>query len=459
MTGGYWRATRSPLMEGWKTQSLDGEPVAPLMGTFRERGEWSEGTLRCTVFPNFWQHASDDHAVATRITPLDATTSQVDVSWFVHKDAVEGATTTSARLMPFWQRTSEQDWDICEANQAGILSPRYEPGPVFAHARNQRAALRRLVSRRARWTACAPQGGARLSKLPAAARIVIIGGGAIGCSIAYHLAKLGERDVLLLEKKALTAGSTWHAAGLVGQLRSKVNLTRLMQYSAALCASIGAETGQDVGFHKVGSLRLASSDARWEELKRNAAAAKSCGLDVELIGPGEIKEKFPLVDLKDVRGATWIASDGYVDPYSLTMAYAKGARAGGVKIAEGVTVSGFRQANGRITHVQTDQGEVACEVAVNAAGLWARHVGEMAGLELPVTVLEHQYLVTEKSPLIPDQLPTLRDPDLNFYLKSEPGCVCDRRAGRRAPSRCTAPASCRWISGRSCFRRTWSASR
>ena len=190
-----------------------------------------------------------------------------------------------------------------------------------------------------------------MSTLPASARIVIIGGGAVGCSIAYHLAKLGQRDVLLLEKKALTAGSTWHAAGLVGQLRSKVNLTRLMQYSAKLCATIGAETGQDVGFHQVGSIRLASSDARWEELKRNAAAAKSCGLDVELIGPAEIKEKFPLVDLQGVRGATWIASDGYVDPYSLTMAYAKGARAGGVKIVEGVTVTGFRQANGRITHV------------------------------------------------------------------------------------------------------------
>jgi sarcosine dehydrogenase len=260
-------------------------------------------------------------------------------------------------------------------------------------------------------------------KLPDAARIVIIGGGAIGCSIAYHLAKLGQRDVLLLEKKALTAGSTWHAAGLLGQMRSKVNLTRLMQYSARLCETIGAETGQDVGWRNVGSIRLASSDARWEELKRAATAAKSYGFDLELIGPNEVKDKFPLVDLKDVRGATWIASDGYVDPYSLTMAYAKGARQGGVKIIEGATVTGFKKANGRITHVVTDHGEVACEIVVNAGGLWARHVGEMAGIELPVTVVEHQYLVTEKSPLIPERLPTLRDPDLNFYLKSEPGAL------------------------------------
>lgn len=129
MSGAYWRAARTPLMEGWKTQSLDGGPVAPLMGTFRARDEWSAGTLRTTVFPNFWQHASDDHAVSTRITPIDALTTQIDVYWFVHKDAVEGKDYELGKLMPFWQRTSEQDWDICAANQAGILSPRYEPGP------------------------------------------------------------------------------------------------------------------------------------------------------------------------------------------------------------------------------------------------------------------------------------------------------------------------------------------
>jgi Rieske 2Fe-2S family protein len=129
MTGAYWRAARTPLMEGWKTQSLDGKPVAPLMGTFREKNAWSDGTLRTTIFPNFWQHASDDHAVSTRITPLDATNCQVDVYWFVHKDAVEGRDYQLDKLMPFWQRTSEQDWEICTANQAGVLSPRYEPGP------------------------------------------------------------------------------------------------------------------------------------------------------------------------------------------------------------------------------------------------------------------------------------------------------------------------------------------
>jgi Rieske 2Fe-2S family protein len=129
MTGGFWRAHRTPLMEGWKTQSLDGAPVAPLMGLFRDRNTWSDGTLRTTVFPNFWQHASDDHAVATRITPIDATTCSIDVWWFVHKDAVEGSDYDLAKLMPFWQRTSEQDWFICEANQLGVSSSRYDPGP------------------------------------------------------------------------------------------------------------------------------------------------------------------------------------------------------------------------------------------------------------------------------------------------------------------------------------------
>jgi Rieske 2Fe-2S family protein len=129
MTGRYWRATRAPLMAGWRTQSLDGAPVAPPMGSFRERGDWSAGTLRTTLFPNFWQHASDDHAVATRLTPIDAATTQVDVSWFVHEDAVEGRDYQLERLTPFWRRTSEQDWAICAANQAGVMSPAYEPGP------------------------------------------------------------------------------------------------------------------------------------------------------------------------------------------------------------------------------------------------------------------------------------------------------------------------------------------
>jgi Rieske 2Fe-2S family protein len=142
MTGAFWRAHRTPLMEGWKTQSLDGTPVAPLMGHFRERDTWSDGTLRTTVFPNFWQHASDDHAVSTRITPVDATTCEIAVWWFTHKDAVEGRDYDPAKLTPFWERTSEQDWFICEANQQGVTSPRYVPGP---YSRTQESNVQHFV--------------------------------------------------------------------------------------------------------------------------------------------------------------------------------------------------------------------------------------------------------------------------------------------------------------------------
>jgi len=260
-----------------------------------------------------------------------------------------------------------------------------------------------------------------MATFPRHARIVIVGGGAVGCSIAYHLAQLGATDVLLLERKALTSGCTWHAAGLVGQLRSKSNLTRMMQMSAELYARIGAETGQDVGWHGTGSLRLASSENRWLELKRSATIAKSIGFDLRLLTPQEAYDRFPLISLDGVVGAAFVPTDGYVDPYGLTMAYAKGARAGGVRIVEGVTVTGVVRGGTRITGLATTEGDVTCEIVVNAAGLWARQFGELAGLKLPVTVVEHQYLVTEKTPRIPAGLPSLRDPDNNFYLKPEPG--------------------------------------
>ena len=215
--------------------------------------------------------------------------------------------------------------------------------------------------------------------LPTHAHIVIVGGGAVGCSIAYHLAKLGATDVLLLERSTLTSGCTWHAAGLVGQLRSKSNLTRMMQMSAELYAKIGEETGQDVGWHGTGSLRLASSANRWLELKRSATIAKSIGFEMQLLDQREAFDRFPLIDLDGVVGAAYVPSDGYVDPYGLTQAYAKGARRGGVKIVEGVTVTGVARDGQRITRVRAmQQGEesvVECEILVNAAGLWARQFG------------------------------------------------------------------------------------
>lgn len=252
-------------------------------------------------------------------------------------------------------------------------------------------------------------------------RIIVIGGGAVGCSLAYHLARAGERDVLLVEKAQLTNGCTWHAAGLVGQLRSKRNLTRLMQESVAVFDRLEAETGQAIDWKKVGSLRLASSPERWSEIRRTMTQARSFGFEVHALSPQEAQKLFPYISLDGVVGAAFIPSDGYVDPYSLTQAYARGARAGGVTIREGVLVTGLVAENGRVTQVVTDHGTFGCEIAVNCAGLWARRVGAMAGVPLAAGVVEHQYLVTEKTLDFAPGLPTLRDPDKNFYLKPDVG--------------------------------------
>jgi len=259
--------------------------------------------------------------------------------------------------------------------------------------------------------------------LPTQAQIVVIGGGAVGCSIAYHLAKLGRRDVVVLEKSGLTHGSTWHAAGLVGQLRSKRNLTRLMQYSARLYGTLEAETGQATEWKPVGSLRLAGSAERWSELKRMATTARSFDFDLHTLSPREAVDKFPLIAPDGIVGAVFVPNDGSVEPSSLTMAYAKGARAGGVRIVERVLVTGFESTGRRITRVLTDQGTIDCEVVVNAAGIWARDVAKMADVQVPAGAVEHQYIITEKSTAIPNGLPTLRDPDRIFYLKPEPGAL------------------------------------
>ncbi len=257
------------------------------------------------------------------------------------------------------------------------------------------------------------------------AEIVIIGGGAIGCSIAYHLAQLGQRDVLLLEKAGLTQGVTWHAAGLVGQLRGQRNLTRMLQYSVELYGRLEAETGQATDWKPVGSLRLASSEERWREIRAAATTARSFGFDLHLVSAAEAQKLFPLMTTAGVVGAAYIPSDGYVDPSSLTQSLAKGARAGGVTIQEGVRVTDLVVEDGRITQVVTDHGTVRAGVVVNAAGIWARALGALAGVAIPAAAIEHQYMVTEKMadmPAgLPTDLPTLRDPDNNFYLKPEVG--------------------------------------
>ncbi|MEO8669599.1 MAG: FAD-dependent oxidoreductase, partial [Bauldia sp.] len=251
------------------------------------------------------------------------------------------------------------------------------------------------------------------------ARIVIIGGGAIGCSIAWHLAAHGERDVLLVEKAQLTHGSTWHAAGLVGQLRGKQNLTRLMQNSVAVFDRLEQETGQAIDWKKVGSLRLASSPDRWAEIRRSMTLASSFGFECHSLSAREAHDLFPFIEERGVVGAAYIPSDGYVDPYALTMAYAAGARAGGVRIAEGVLVTGIAIDKRRVVGVVTDHGTIGCEILVNCAGIWAKRVADMAGVAVAAGVVEHQYLVTERKVAFSAGLTTLRDPDHNFYLKPD----------------------------------------
>lgn len=255
--------------------------------------------------------------------------------------------------------------------------------------------------------------------LPQRARIVIIGAGAIGCSIAWGLTREGEKDVLVIEKSGVSHGSTWHAAGLVGQYRSRRDLTQLMQSSVTLYNEMQAE--QTIDWRPVGSLRLASSAARWEEYRRAQPKARDYGVDFELIGPEQAKSLFPLIDLNGVVGAAYVKSDGYIDPSALAQGFASRARRGGAHIVEGVTVSGAERTEKRVNSILTDRGRVECEIVVLATGVWTRPVGRMFGLDIPVAALQHQYAVTEKRSDLPRDLPAMRDPDLNFYVKPDVG--------------------------------------
>ena len=253
------------------------------------------------------------------------------------------------------------------------------------------------------------------------ARIVIIGGGVIGTSVAYHLALAGETDVLLLEKSQLTHGCSWHAAGLVGQLRSKRNLTRLMQNSVAVFDRLESESGLSIDWKKVGSLRLASSKQRWSEIQRSISQAKSFGVECQALSATEAQQRFPYITTAGVEGAVFIPDDGYIDPYALTQAYASVAKSRGVRIVCDTLVSDIIVKDRNVVAVETDQGKIVCDIVVNCAGLWAKRVGEMAGVPLATGIVEHQYFLTEKKLEFDSDLTTLRDPDNNFYLKPDTG--------------------------------------
>jgi len=262
-----------------------------------------------------------------------------------------------------------------------------------------------------------------IAGLPEAARVVIIGGGIVGCSLAYHLAHLGWHDVVLLERKKLTCGTTWHAAGLVGQLRATLNLTKLARYTAELYARLEAETGQATGFRRTGSVSIATTAARFEELRRGASMAKTFGLDVEVISPTQVRELWPLLEAGDVVGGVYLPGDGQTNPTDTTMALAKAARQAGVRICEDTKVTGVLTNNGRATGVRTEHGDVAAEVVVNCAGMWAREVGRLAGVNVPLHACEHFYAITEGLNDLPPGLPVLRDPDSCTYFKEDAGKI------------------------------------
>ncbi|MHA1547378.1 MAG: GcvT family protein [Alphaproteobacteria bacterium] len=260
-----------------------------------------------------------------------------------------------------------------------------------------------------------------MTAIPKHASTVIIGGGVVGCSVAYHLAKLGRKDVVLLERKQLTCGTTWHAAGLVGQLRATQNMTRLAQYTAELFGKLESETGQATGFAQHGSLNLATNEGRFEELKRGASMARCFGLEVDVITAAEAQSKWPLINVDDVVGAVFLPKDGKVNPIDVTQALAKGARNGGVQIFEDARVTAIHTKNGRVTGVATDQGDIEAEVVVNCAGMWARELGRMAGANVPLHAAEHFYIVTENFDGLTPDLPVLRDPDNCAYFKEDAG--------------------------------------
>ena len=257
--------------------------------------------------------------------------------------------------------------------------------------------------------------------LPASARIVIVGGGIVGCSTAYHLAAMGVTDVILLERHRLSSGSTWHAAGLVGQLRSSANVTQLLGYSVTLYDRLEVETGLATGWKRNGGLRLACTPERWTEVRRQATTARSFGLDMHLLGPQEAQALWPLMNVEDVIGAAFLPGDGQASPSDIVQALARGARKGGVTIVEDVALTGVRIESGRVTGVETTHGPIACEKLVNCAGQWARAVGRLAGVDVPLVSMQHQYIVTERIDGVTPDLPTLRDPDRLTYYKEEVG--------------------------------------
>ncbi|HGG06739.1 MAG TPA: FAD-dependent oxidoreductase, partial [Aliiroseovarius sp.] len=259
-----------------------------------------------------------------------------------------------------------------------------------------------------------------MKDLPTSAKVVIIGGGIVGCSTAYHLAKMGV-ECVLLERQKLTSGTTFHAAGLVGQLRSNANITQLLGYSVDLYNKIEQETGLGTGWKMNGGLRLACSQERWTEVKRQATTARSFGLEMQLLTPQEALDLWPLMNIDDVVGAAFMPTDGQANPSDITMALAKGARMSGAQIFEDCKVTDLEVEDGVIKAVITERGRISCEKIVLCAGQWSRDFAARFGVSVPLVSMEHQYMVTEPIAGVTPDLPTLRDPDRLTYYKEDVG--------------------------------------
>lgn len=264
--------------------------------------------------------------------------------------------------------------------------------------------------------------------LPDKARVVIIGGGVVGCSVAYHLAKLGWKDIVLLERKQLTSGTTWHAAGLIAQLRATANMTRLAKYSQELYGNLEAETGVATGFKRCGSITVALTEERKEEIFRQAAMARAFGVEVEEISPAEVLARYEHLNIEDVKAGVWLPLDGQGDPANIALALAKGARQMGATVKERVKVTNIAKSGKRVTGVDwvsddgSDQGHISCDMIVNCAGMWGHEVGRMAGVNVPLHACEHFYIVTEGIQGL-SQMPVLRVPDECAYYKEDAGKI------------------------------------
>src|SRR6266516_3500047 len=259
--------------------------------------------------------------------------------------------------------------------------------------------------------------------LPSETKVLIVGGGIVGCSLAYHLTRLGWKDVVLLEQNQLAGGTTWHAAGLVGRLRTTNSMTRINQYSAQLYASLEKETGHPVGWKEVGSLIVGRSRERMIQLQRTAAMAEWFGVEVQLLSPKAALEKWPLLRVDDLLGAAWLPHDGKVLPKEVTLALAKGSQQRGARILESVRVLEVLHEKGRVTGVKTNQGLIQAEYVVLTGGMWTRELGLRCGVTIPLYPVEHQYVVTEPIPGAFDELPVGRDPDLCIYFRGEGDAV------------------------------------